>query len=154
MAGEEPLDAADRVLAPVDYLAVGFRGGQVDGSALLRLRELVNQQVIDILDVEILAKASAETVVKVPIADVTADLDIGLDLRAWQGSDVGLLDALDIDVIARSMEPDSLALIVVFENVWACRLLDGVEAHGGYVLGSGSVDPQDLIERLDVLDGA
>jgi hypothetical protein len=47
------------------------------------------------------------------------------------------------------MAPGSLTGIIVYENVWAAPLLASMDATGARLVGSGSVDVDDLIASLN-----
>ncbi len=135
------------VLAPVAYLAVEFPTGRVTGEGFALVHDLVASGVISVLDLEFVAKDSDGSVHKVRLDDIDHAADV--DITQWQGTDAGLLDQDDVDTITAVMQPGSLAGIIVYENVWAAPLLASIDANGARLVGSGSIDVDDLIQSLN-----
>jgi hypothetical protein len=140
------------VLAPVAYLAVEFPSGRVTGEGFSLVHDLVVRGVIEVLDLEFIAKDSDGSVRKVALEDIPHGADV--DITEWQGSYAALLDQDDVDAVAAVMQPGSLTGIIVYENVWAAPLLTAMDAHGARLIGSGSVDADDLIASLSDAPGA
>ena len=135
------------VLAPVAYLAVEFPTGRVTGEGFTLVHDLVARGVIAVLDLEFVAMDADGSVRKVLLDDIEHGADV--DITQWQGSFSGLLDQSDVDAVSSVMQPGSLAGIIVYENVWAAPLLAAMEGNGARLIGSGSVDPDDLIQSLN-----
>lgn len=134
------------VLAPVAYLAVEFPTGRVTGEGFSLVHGLVTRGVIAVLDLEFIAKDPDGSVRKVRLEDIEHGADV--DITEWRGSYSGLLDQDDVATVAAVMQPGSLTGIIVYENVWATPLLSSIDAHGARLIGSGSVDADDLITSL------
>jgi hypothetical protein len=134
------------VLAPVAYLAVEFPTGRVTGEGFSLVHDLVARGVIAVLDLEFIAKDPDGGVRTVRLEDIEHGTDV--DITEWRGSYSGLLDQDDVATVAAVMQPGSLTGIIVYENVWATPLLDSIDAHGARLIGSGSVDADDLITSL------
>jgi hypothetical protein len=135
------------VLAPVAYLAVEFPSGRVTGEGFTLVHDLVARGVIAVLDLEFVAKDADGSVRTVRLDDIEHGADV--DITQWQGSFSGLLDQNDVDAVSSVMQPGSLAGIIVYENVWAAPLLAAMDGNGARLIGSGSVDPDDLIQSLN-----
>jgi hypothetical protein len=135
------------VLAPVAYLAVEFPSGRVTGEGFSLVQGLVGRGVIAVLDLEFIAKDADGTVRKVRLDDIEHGSDV--DITEWQGAYSGLLDQDDVDTVAAVMQPGSLTGIIVYENVWAAPLLASMDANGARLVGSGSIDSDDLVRALD-----
>ena len=116
--------AQDDLLAPVDAVVVEFADGVVTADGFDRLLDLVDRNVIRILDVEFVSKGPDGAQV-VAVSELPARPE--LDLSAWNGSSSGLLDADDIALVGDEIAEGSIAVVVVFENVW---VLDLVRSEG------------------------
>jgi Family of unknown function (DUF6325) len=138
---------ASDVLAPVAYLAVEFPSGSVTGEGFAIVHRLVERGIISVLDLEFVATGPDGTVRAVPLDDIEHDADV--DITQWQGTYSGLLGQDDIDALAAVMAPGSLTGIVIYENVWAAPLLAAMDERGARLVGSGSIDPDDLIQALN-----
>jgi hypothetical protein len=135
------------VLAPVAYLAVEFPTGRVTGEGFALVRDLVARGVISVLDLEFIAKDADGGVRKVRVDDLEHGADV--DITQWQGSFSGLLDQDDVDAVAAVMQPGALTGIIVYENAWAAPLLAAIDGNGARLVGSGSIDADDLIQSLN-----
>lgn len=138
---------SSEVLAPVAYLGVEFPGGRVTGEGFALVHDLVSRGVISILDLEFIIKGADGNVRRVHLDDIEHGSDV--DITQWQGAFSGLLDQDDIDALGAAIEPGSLAGIIVYESVWATPLLDAMDANGARLVGSGSIDTDDLLASLD-----
>lgn len=135
------------VLAPVAYLAVEFPAGRVTGEGFALVHDLVAPGVIAVLDLEFIAKEADGSVHKVRLDDIDHGADV--DITQWQGAYSGLLDQDDVDTVAAAMRPGGLTGIIVYENVWAAPMLAAMDANGARLVGSGSIDVDDLIQSLN-----
>ena len=139
--------AQDDLLAPVDAVVVEFADGVVTADGFDRLLDLVDRNVIRILDVEFISKGPDGAQV-VGVSELPARPE--LDLSAWNGSSSGLLDADDIALVGDEIAEGSIAVVVVFENVWVLDLV--ANWPGARVVLDGGVATDDLLGALDALD--
>ena len=137
----------DDLLAPVDVVVVEFADGIVTADGFDRLLDLVERDVIRILDVEFVSKGADRARV-VGVDDLPARPE--LDLSAWNGSSSGLLDADDIALVGDEIAEGSIAVVVVFENVWVLDLV--ANWPGARVVLDSGVATDDLLDALDALD--
>ena len=134
-------------LGPVDFLAVEFPSGRMNGSGFRMLRALVEAGTIVVLDLEFVLKGADGSVSRLSWDDVPVDSPD--DVSSWAGSFSGILDESDLDVIAESIAPGSLAGVLVYENAWAAPIMAEITASGARLLGSGRIDGDDLSDALD-----
>ena len=139
--------AQDDLLAPVDAVVVEFADGVVTAGGFDRLLDLVDRNVIRILDVEFISKGPDGAQV-VGVSELPARPE--LDLSAWNGSSSGLLDADDIALVGDEIAEGSIAVVVVFENVWVLDLV--ANWPGARVVLDGGVATDDLLGALDARD--
>ena len=139
--------AQDDLLAPVDAVVVEFADGVVTADGFDRLLDLVDRNVIRILDVEFISKGPDGAQV-VGVSELPARPE--LDLSAWNGSSSGLLDADDIALVGDEIAEGSIAVVVVFENVWVLDLV--ANWPGARVVLDGGVATDDVLDALDALD--
>jgi hypothetical protein len=140
----------DDVLGPIDYLAVEFPGGHITGEGFELLLDLVQRGIIRVLDLEFVAKATDGTVGKVALGDVGHGGDV--DVTMWQSASSGLLDQSDVDEVGSAIEPDGLAGILVYENVWAVPLMAALDRSSARLVGSGRIVADDLLTVLDATE--
>ena len=139
--------AQDDLLAPVDAVVVEFADGVVTADGFDRLLDLVDRNVIRILDVEFISKGPDGAQV-VGVSELPARPE--LDLSAWNGSSSGLLDADDIALVGDEIAQGSIAVVVVFENVWVLDLV--ANWPGARVVLDSGVATDDLLDALDATE--
>lgn len=138
---------SDDLLAPVDVIVVEFPDGLVTAEGFDRLLDLVDRNVIRILDVEFVSRA-ADGVSVVAVSDVPVAPDV--DLSAWTGSSSVLLDADDLSLVGDEIGEGSIAVVVVFENVWVLDLV--ANWPGARTVLDGGVATDDLLDALDAAE--
>jgi Family of unknown function (DUF6325) len=84
---------SDDELGPVDFLAIEFSGGRLTAPGFEQLLSLAERGVVQILDMEFIAKDTDGTSKKVDVWDFA--VPEGVDLSAWAGASSGLLDDSD-----------------------------------------------------------
>ena len=128
-------------IAPVEYLIVGFPGNQFNGDIAPALIELVESGAVRILDLIFITK-DAE-------GNVTAfeydELDSLLPLEAVAQESMGLLNDEDVELAAETLEPNSSAAFLVWEDLWAARFANAVRESGGVVI-AGERIPHPIVE--------
>ena len=50
------------------------------------------------------------------------------------------------------MEPDSVGLLIVYENLWSVPFAVAARKAGGQVVAAGRIPTQAILARLDALD--
>jgi Family of unknown function (DUF6325) len=125
---------------PVEYIIVGFPGNKFNGKIAPELIALVESGTIRILDLIFIGKDADGAVVSAEIDELDASVGFtGLD------ADVGgLISPDDIEFAARSLEPNSSAALLIWEDVWAVPFADAVRQSGGVLL-EGARIPAELI---------
>jgi len=152
MSRPTPSDSHDDQLGPVDFLAIEFPSARISASGFDQLLSLVDQGIIRILDVEFIAKDSAGAVRTVDIREVTHAN--GVDLSDWVGASSGILDEDDVHDVATTIQPGSVAAIVVYENRWVLRLVDAWQHEGARLISDGGVAVSDLVAALEASEPA
>ncbi len=137
------------VLAPVDFIVVEFPDGVPTASGFEQLLDLVDRGVIRVLDLEFIRK-DGTGVRAIAISDFAEHP--GIDLSAWEGASSGLLDIDDLATIGAEIGDDSVAVVVVFENVWVLGLVDSWSRSGARLIFDGAVPTADLLNALDAAE--
>jgi Family of unknown function (DUF6325) len=130
-------------VGPVEYIIVGFPGNKFTGEIAPELMALVQTGTIRILDLIFIGKDADGSIVAFEIDELEAtagfaalDADVG-----------GLIGPKDIEYAAATLEPNSSAALLVWEDVWAARFADAVRRSNGVLL-EGARMPHELIEPL------
>ena len=149
-AATEP--GSEDELGPIDFLAIEFPGGHIGAPGFEQLLSLADQGIIDILDLEFIAKDSAGTTGKVDVSELANPG--GVDLSAWKGASSGLLDRADVDEIAAAIQPGSVAAVVVYENRWVLSLVSTWRRDGARFIADGGISASDVVAALDATEPA
>jgi hypothetical protein len=144
---EEYMDASD-YLGPVDFLAVEFPSGRMNGNGFRLVRELVEAGTIVVLDLEFILKGADGSITRLAVEDVPTETP--QDVSMWSGQMSGILDEADLALIADAIAPGSLAGVMVYENAAARPIMAEITASGARLIGSGRIDHDDLTNALDL----
>jgi uncharacterized membrane protein len=133
-------------LGPVEMLVVKFPGNKFTGEIAPALSELVDNGLIRVIDLLLVAKGQDGTVVIDEIANLGDDEYAQLEAVV---SDVnGMLSDEDALRFGALLEPNSSAGLLLFENTWAAKFADAVANANGEVLFNERI-PRTVIESLE-----
>ena len=120
-------------VGPVDIVMIGFDGNQFRGEIAPALFDLVQAGIVRLLDGVFVYKDANGAVGSLEIADMGPDLQPAfVDVDGQLG--LGLLDAEDVETVGKDLEPNTSALMLVFENTWAAKFASAVRNANGQVL--------------------
>lgn len=139
-------------LGPIDYLAVEFPGGRLEGRGLAALLDLVDRGIIRLLDLRVAKVAGDGSAVAVELADLDADGTI--DLAVFSGVESGLLDDEDVAESAGLTAPGNAVGVLVYENTWARPFVAALRGAGAEVVASGRISADEVAAALDDLDAS
>ncbi|MGH3042988.1 MAG: DUF6325 family protein [Gaiellaceae bacterium] len=131
-------------IGPIEYVVVGFPGNKFKGEIVPALAELVENGTIRILDLVFVLKDEEGNVAAIELADLDPE-DVAAAMADISEVDAGLLNEEDIALAAESLEPNSSAGLLVFENVWATRFAEAVRNADGQLLANERI-PHDVVQ--------
>jgi uncharacterized membrane protein len=132
-------------LGPIEFLALKFPGNEFRGEVFPALAELVDSETIRIADLLFVQKSATGEIRVIEVADLGEDDFAAFDLIV---SDVsGLLGHDDALMVANTLEPNSSAALMLFENVWANRFVDAVANAKGEVIISERI-PRAMLDEM------
>ena len=137
-------------MGPVSYLIVEFPGNKMTGEGFEALVDLVDRGVIRILDLEFVTRRDDGSVAALSLQELDSG---GFDLAVFDGASSGLLDQSDFDDAKEAIEPGSSAGILIFENRWATRFVQGLRRGGAELVAAGYIPLADLAASLDATEG-
>ena len=137
-------------MGPVDYVLIEFPDGQPKGQAAPLLLDLVDRGLIRILDLMFISKDADGTTTAVEIADI--DGDGAPDFMVFEGASSGLLSEEDKDEAGNAMEPDTAALLLVFENRWAAPFAKAMREAGGQLVAFDRIPIQALLASIEAAE--
>lgn len=133
-------------LGPVEMLLVKFPGNQFTGEIVPALQELVDNHTVRILDLLFIKKDADGSLTIIEVDEV--DEDEVYDAFDPLVPEVnGFLSERDAITLAESLEANSSAALLLFENVWATRFRDAIVNANGQVLLNERI-PRSVIEAL------
>jgi hypothetical protein len=135
---------------PIDFLLLEFPE-LGDGSVADALLDLVDAGIIRIWDLLIIQKQDDGSFAGIDLTDVSADGMGGF--AAFSGARSGLLGDDDVSQAADTMQPGTVAALLLYENAWAIPFVGAARAAGGEVIASARIPAQDVIDALDALEG-
>jgi hypothetical protein len=132
------------MLGPIDYIVVGFKGNNFDGSVLEELGKAVESGAIRVVDLLFIIKDKDGGVDMAEIMDQEDDLK-GVAEMLGHTDDLPLLSEDDVEKIGAKMEPDTSAGVLVIEHLWAKGLKKALLDKNAILLDEGRLHP-DLVE--------
>jgi len=133
-------------LAPVDFLVLELSNAAEVADDLDVLIRLSTDGTINVLDAEFVVNESGAC--RVLTAAEAAGL-LGCDVSAWDGASSSLLQADDLDALVGQVDPQHVALVLVYENRWVHTLIDPWRGHGVRLVAEGAIPVDDLVAVLD-----
>ena len=137
-------------VGPVEYVILGFPGNRFTGQIVPELAKLIDSGLIRLIDLTFIRKDSAGEVEVV-------EYDAVEELAAFAGLDAevgGILTGEDIAHAALSLEPNTSAALLIWEDTWAAPFAAAVRNASGVIL-EGARIPREIIEQaMDALAGA
>jgi hypothetical protein len=145
-ASEEEQASLDQ-LGPVDYLVVEFPAGASNftGEMAKELLALVDAGTIRVIDILILTKNEDGSVEAMELSDVE---ELG-PLRAVEAQLAELLAEDDVEHLAAAMEPESVAGVLIWENLWAAPFASAARRSGGQLIANGRIPIQAIIASIE-----
>lgn len=127
-------------LGPVEIVEIVFPGNDFHGEIAPALAELVESNTIRVIDFIFVLKDENGDVTQIEISELD-DVDLAT-MNPLLPDVSGLLSDEDLDLLADGLEPNSSALIALFENVWAARFATAVRDAGGEVVLNERIAPE------------
>jgi uncharacterized protein DUF6325 len=141
----------DLTLGPVDIAVIGYPpDAPRTGEAIPIFVGLARQGTIRVLDVKGIRKEADGSFSGFDVTD--AEQGGAPDLVAFEGAQTGLIGDDDLRVAVEAMEPEAVAIMIVFENRWAAPFVAAVQRNGGKLLAYERVSAEDLIDAVEALD--
>jgi hypothetical protein len=137
-------------MGAIDYMLLEGHGKTIDGALVPPLLDLVDRRLIRILDVLVLVKRGEGDFDALTTSDLDA-AQVG-DLGALAGASSGMLSAEDAADAAGVLRPDSIGLLLVYENLWSVEFAVAARKAGAQLVAYGHVPTQAILAALDIAD--
>lgn len=134
-------------IGPVDVAVIAFEGNQFNGDVAPALADLQASGTVRVIDVAFLRKEADGATAVVEVADAAiADAFDRID-----DSQFDLLNDADLSNLANALEPDSSAMVIVWENVWATRFASAVRQSHGEVAVLERIPHENVVQAIAAL---
>lgn len=134
----------------IDYLLIEAVGKEINGELIPPLLDLVDRRLIRILDALVLVKRAEGDFEALTSSDLEGR-GIG-NLGALAGASSGLLSDDDAAAAAAVLQPNSLGLLLVYENLWSLEFGIAARKAGGQLIAYGHIPTQAIVAALDALE--
>jgi uncharacterized membrane protein len=130
-------------VGPVDVYIIGFPGNKFTGRIAPAIKELVDSGTIRILDLLFVMKDADGVVTTLAIEDLDEE---GAAFAALDITEPGSLNEEDADEVSEDLPDNSSALLVAFENVWARKVVDALQAADAVLIDSIRI-PAEVVQQ-------
>lgn len=135
---------------PVEYIVIEFPGNRFNGDIAPAIADLVERDVVRILDLVFVKKDADGSVTSFEYDE----LDETAGFATIDGDADGLLGEDDVAEIAAGLAPESSALFILWEDLWARELGQAVWAAGGELVTGGRLGRNLVLEAFAAADTA
>ncbi len=135
---------------PLEYIAIGFDEVNFTGKIMPELNALREKGVIRLLDM-VFVRKSAMGDVKILEANDLEESEAEL-FRPFLNDFLSMFTEEDVMDIARALENDTAAAIVLFEHIWASDLTKAVKESGGFLIAQDRVSQKVINELAELPD--
>ena len=133
-------------VGPVDVYIIGFPGNKFSGRIAPAILELVENGTIRVLDLLFVMKDADGAVTTIEAADLDED---GAAFLSIDTAQPGALGDEDAEEVSDDLPPDSSALLIAFENLWAVKVVDALEAADAVLIDSIRIPAEVVAAALD-----
>ncbi|MCB0911527.1 MAG: hypothetical protein KDB60_07925 [Propionibacteriaceae bacterium] len=119
-------------VGPVDVYIIGFPGNKFTGRIAPAILEQVENGTIRVLDLEFVSKDADGVLTALQVQDL--DAETGAEFVGLEISQPGVLGPEDAEEISEDLLPNSSAMLIAVENLWAARLVDALQAADAVVM--------------------
>ena len=129
-------------VGPVDVYIIGFPGNKFSGRIAPAILELVENGTIRVLDLLFVMKDEGGAVTTLEARD------LGEEGAAFLSIDVaqpGVLGSEDAEEVSDDLPSNSSALLLAFENLWAVKVVDALQAADAVLIDSIRI-PVEVVE--------
>jgi uncharacterized membrane protein len=130
---------------PVDVMVIGFPGNKFSGRIAPAVMELVDDGTIRVIDLLFVSKDADGVVTTLAASDV--DAQTGPAYLSINVVQPGALGPDDAEELAEDLKPNSSALLIAFENIWAQKVVDACRDADAVMIDQIRI-PADVVEAV------
>jgi hypothetical protein len=139
------------MLGPIDYIVVGFKGNNFDGSVLEELVKASESEAIRVVDLLFVIKDADGNVTMAEIEDQHEELKEVAKAIGHDG-DLPLLTEEDVEKLGASMDNDTSAGVLVIEQLWAKGLKSALLDAGAELIDEGRIHPDTVEAAIEEIE--
>jgi uncharacterized membrane protein len=130
---------------PVDVMIIGFPGNKFSGRIAPAVLELVDDGTIRVIDLLFVSKDTDGVVTTLAASDV--DAQTGPAYLSINVVQPGALGPDDAEELTEDLKPNSSALLIAFENIWAQKVVDACRDADAVMIDQIRI-PADVVEAV------
>jgi hypothetical protein len=135
-------------VGPVDVAVVLFEGNQFNGQVAPALAELQQSGTVRIIDLAFLTRDAQGNAAFVEVEDA----DVAETFSGITESQLDLLNDEELMAMAQGLDPESSAMVVVWENTWASRLASAIRGSGGELISYLRIPRDTVVAAIEALE--
>jgi hypothetical protein len=135
-------------VGPVDVYIIGFPGNKFTGQIVPAILEQVDSGAIRVLDALFVSKADDGIVTTLQVSDLDAESSAAFG-QITVGKP-GALGSEDAEEVSDDLPPNSSALLIAIENLWAVKVVDALRAADAVLIDQVRI-PVDVAEAVVAL---
>jgi Family of unknown function (DUF6325) len=137
------------VHGPIDFILIEFSADRLTGRAAEALLDLVDAGIITLYDVLVVGKADDGSAYALDLAEDVDQVGGFADLAGLRS---GLLTDEEMRDAAATMQPGTLAVLIVYENTWAVPFVAAAMESGGELIAGARIPAPAVMDALDALE--
>jgi hypothetical protein len=142
------MSESNEAFGPIDFVLLEFPEQEPTGRSAAELTALVDGGVIRLYDIVAARKSSDGNVTTVDVSELGSQSGFA----ALAGARSGILGADDIAEAGAALKPDTVGVLIVYENAWAGPFVEAAQDAGGQMIATSRVAVGDVVDALDGLD--
>lgn len=132
-------------VGPVDFFALSFPGNHFRGEIIPAIQELVDAGTIRVIDILFAVKEGDADVRVIELQELPSEVFARFDPVVAEVT--GLMTPDDVRHLSAGMAPDSTMALLLFENTWARKVGDAIQAADGRVIMFERI-PRPVVQEL------
>jgi uncharacterized membrane protein len=141
---------SDQQNAPIELAVLAFPGSKFNGQIIPALAELVENGIVRILDLALVTKEDDGSVSSLEITDL--DSEVARLFDDLDGEITGILSEDDLAAAGDALDAGSSAVVIVWEDTWANKLIEAIRASNGRLVAHDRLDADTVAEALAAAD--
>jgi uncharacterized membrane protein len=134
---------------PVDFIVLSFEGNHFSGEIIPTIEELVDKKIISIIDLIIVMKDKEGVISALELEQLAPEVMAIFDPLEVHIS--GMITLEDIKFVGETLQNNSTAAFMLFENLWAIKFKEAALRANGALVLHGRVPANVIDEALAVV---